>query len=243
MTTDPVSITDAELTAYLDGEADQALLDRIDAALAQDARLAARLEALSVDMDVVRDALHLDRLDPPAYVPVDAFRAAAPSRLVLPMAIAAAFALGAVLMQVTRPAPTWVDTVASYQALYVTETLSGQKQDAAISEAVFQSADAALGIDLRSAVEIAGLEFRRVQMLAIEGQPLVQMAYLDEQGRPFAFCAVKLNDDEHAVLSEMSHGLAAASWVADGVGFALVGGEDVDAVTDLTSGLQRAFGA
>jgi len=240
MTTD---ITDADLTAYLDGEADAALTARIDAALTQDDELAARFAELSVDTSLLAEAFDLDRLAPPAYVPVEIPQAqSGPSRLVLPLAIAASFALGAIAVQFVRPAaPTWVDAVASYQALYVTETLSGTMQAPAISEGVFETVDETLGVDLRPAKDIEGLMFRRAQMLAIEGKPLVQMAYLDDQGRPFAFCAVLLGDGDEAILSEMNHGLAAASWVEDGVGYVLIGGDDVPGVTALSRALQQTL--
>ena len=96
-------------------------------------------------------------------------------------------------------------------------------------------------MDLRPAVELDGLEFKRAQLLAIEGRPLIQMAYLDAAGQPFAFCAVRLDDADQSILSEMSHGLATASWVNDGVGFVLIGGDDVEAVTALTDGLRRSL--
>ena len=101
--------------------------------------------------------------------------------------------------------------------------------------------DETLGVDLRPAKDIEGLMFRRAQMLAIEGKPLVQMAYLDDQGRPFAFCAVLLGDGDEAILSEMNHGLAAASWVEDGVGYVLIGGDDVPGVTALSRMLQQTL--
>lgn len=242
MTTKAVTFTDAELTAYLDGEADADLLSRIDAALEDDAGLADRMSDLSAGMDALVAAFDLDRLEPPAYVPVATTTAPQRmNRIAAPMALAASFVLGMVVMRILQPAPNWVDTVANYQALYVTETLAGTAQSAEVSESVFETADASLGVDLRPATEIEGLAFKRAQLLAIEGRTLVQMAYLDAEGRPFAFCAVRLDDGDQSILSEMSHGLAAASWVEDGVGYVLIGGEDVDAVSAMTSQVQRSL--
>jgi len=114
-----------------------------------------------------------------------------------PMALAASFALGMVAMNILQPAaqtelasvkPGWVETVASYQALYTTETLSGTPQDTETTQAILARAEGLLDVDLTPALDIEGLTFKRVQMLAIDGAPLIQMAYLDDQGRPFAFC-------------------------------------------------------
>lgn len=240
MSAEPARFSDAELTTYLDGEADSVLASQINVALAEDEGLAARVAELSSGVDLLNDAFSLDHLSAPAYV-APASPKATRSGIMLPLTIAASFALGAVVMQAFQPKTDWVDIIASYQALYVTETLSRAVQAPALAENVFQTAQSALGVDLRAATEIPGLDFKRAQLLAIEGQTLIQMAYLDGAGRPFAFCAVRLDDGDQSLLSEMSHGLAAASWISDGVGFVLIGGDDTDAVTALSDSLRRAL--
>ena len=56
--------TDEDLTAYLDGEADEPLTRRIDAALSQDPELVKRMEALMVPMGAIQDAFALERIAP-----------------------------------------------------------------------------------------------------------------------------------------------------------------------------------
>ena len=231
-------ITDDALTAYLDGEADATLVAQIDAALVEDTGLAARLEALSIDKALLQEAFAPDALAAPAYAPPQPAMQTAP-RWAFPAAIAASFVAGLLIMAALRPAPTWVDTVASYQALYVTATLSGPTQTPDRAEAVLQQAEDLLGVDLRAATAVAGLEFKRAQVLAIAGQPLIQMAYLDENGEPFAFCVTGSGQAADVAGQMMSHGLATNAWVQDDVGYVLVGGSDLDAVTALSAGFQR----
>ncbi|MEL6840821.1 MAG: hypothetical protein AAFP85_16155 [Pseudomonadota bacterium] len=231
-------ITDDALTAYLDGEADASLTAQIKAALAEDTALATRLETLSIDKTVLQDAFALDALTAPAYQPQPSTTQSTP-RWAFPAAIAASFAAGLVIMAALRPAPTWVDTVASYQALYVTATLSGPTQSPAMAEAVLQEAEDLLGVDLRAATDVAGLQFKRAQVLAIEGEPLIQMAYLDQNGEPFAFCITSGDRATDVAGQMMSHGLATNAWVQDGVGYVLVGGTDLDVVSALSDVLQR----
>jgi len=164
-----------------------------------------------------------------------------------PMALAASFALGMVAMNILQPAPSadlasakpgWVETVASYQALYTTETLSGATQDPETTQAILARAESLLDVDLAPVLDIDGLTFKRVQMLAIDGAPLVQMAYLDEQGRPFAFCLTMRDAENRDALTKMSWDLAASSWIEDGVGFVLVGGEDETRVGEIAQQFQ-----
>ena len=239
MSKDQAPLTDAELTAYLDGAADGALHNRIDQALAEDDALAARLEGLTIDMDGLNAAYDLDHLAPPD-IPDDLTPASSGTvRLVWPAALAASFALGMLAMAALRPAPDWVETVASYQALYVTETLSGAAQSPEISQAVLQTAQDTLGVDLQNATKVDGLTFKRAQILAIDGRPLIQMAYLDPRGVPFAFCVTAAETGDSAPRQVMSHDLATSSWVSDGVGFVLLGGTDTRTVADLSVQLRQ----
>ena len=240
MSDDQHQITDADLTAYLDHEADAALRARVDAAVAQDAEVAGRLSALSLPNRTISDAYDLAKLDPPAF-PADLLNLPprARGRAALPVCIAASFAIGMFVMSALRPAPTWVDTVASYHALYVTETLGGAEQPPEVVETVLQSAQAMLGVDLRPATTLPGLNFKRAQILAIDGQPLLQMAYLDEAGLPFAFCVTLPGTADQADQQRMSHDLATNSWIEEGVGYLLVGGQDFDRLTDLSAKLQQ----
>ncbi|OED44184.1 hypothetical protein AB833_02170 [Chromatiales bacterium (ex Bugula neritina AB1)] len=86
--------------------------------------------------------------------------------------------------------PEWIRLVADYHRLYVRETLAAS---AVIStELVSQEVSETLQHQLNvPALENQGMEFRRAQWLAIDKQPLLQLAYLPEKGKPLAVCVLK----------------------------------------------------
>ena len=257
MSDDNRCVTDEELTAFLDETLSQADHARIEAALAEDPGLQRRLEGLHLPEGLLSRAYDLAAMDAPqmpaalraqlgsapvaSAAPVAANSPKAPGVL-WPLALAASFALGMVAMSIMQPDPEaqlalakpgWVDTVASYQALYTTETLAGAAQDPAASRAILARAETLLGVDLTPALDIDGLSFKRVQMLAIDGAPLIQMAYLDDEGQPFAFCLTMRDAQDRDTLTKMSWDLATSSWIEDGVGFVLVGGADETRVGEM----------
>jgi len=208
MMNDNFSVTDELLTAYLDGAVSEQEQAELDAAFEADPELAQRLEALQVPGGIFDSAFDLDAMDAPQ----------------MPEALRNK-------IEAAAPAVDPVSPVAATPvAANTTETLSGAVQDRTVSSAILARARDELGVDLTGALDIEGLTFKRVQMLAIDGAPLIQMAYLDAEGRPFAFCLTMRDDADQDALSKMSWDLATSSWVEDGVGFVLVGGEDTDRV-------------
>ncbi|MEM6712306.1 MAG: hypothetical protein AAF590_08485 [Pseudomonadota bacterium] len=158
-------------------------------------------------------------------------------------ALAASFAAGFVVMGAHNSLPNaarsadWVDIVASYQALYVTQTLEGPTQLGEKTEAVLRHAEETFGVDLRAVTDLEGLTFKRAQILGLENELLLQVAYLDEAGVPFAFCVTRVNDGQDDGSSRMSHALASHSWVDNGIGYVLVGGHDLERVENLSASL------
>jgi anti-sigma factor RsiW len=113
-------------------------------------------------------------------------------------ALAASFAAGMAVKPAwftSRPVDDvadWAKAVASYQAMYVRDTVERVTDTDANAKRVitdFQSqSQAALQVpDLSK----AGFEFKRIQRLAFNDQPLIQMAYLPKQGKPAALCVMK----------------------------------------------------
>ena len=248
-------ITDDVLTAYLDGALEASVSAQIDAALAQDDALADRLAALDVPLDQLRDLMAPAVWNAPA-LPADVRHSPAPfempepankpskpvlARLWVPAAVAASFAAGLFIAPMFAPAPSgagptkWVDAVASYQALYVTQTLDQTRQDAAATADILMQADANFDVVLDPATQIDGLDFKRAQMLGWNGKPLLQMAYLDADGTPMALCLTRVGAEDRGPTSSTSHNLAGVSWVKDGVGYYLVGGDDLGRVEDLSA--------
>jgi len=242
MNADDIRFSDDQLSLFLDGEAEEVLEAQISAALGHDVVLAARVEKLSSSTQVIRNALDLVTLNAPA-MPAN-LATSAPSRLpqvLIPLGLAASFALGLLVSTALRQPVDWVDQVASYQALYVPETLSGSVQDAAVTLETLTSAQTALGLDLVGHTQIEGLNFKRVQMLGIEGAPLVQIAYVDAHGVPFALCAMPVSSEDRTFETEMNHALATVSWIENGIGFVLIGGTDQSFVTERAQEVGQAL--
>ena len=232
--------TDADLTAYLDGQADDDLQAALAAALAHDTDLQTRLATLDMPLGTLRAALDPRQLGAPEMPPHLHAAAPAPARTArvwVPAALAASFALGLALSSVwQRPAPSdWIATIASYQALYTTQTLANSPQKSDLSHPALAQAQSDLAVALDPATAIEGLEFKRAQVLAIRQNPLIQMAYLDASGIPFAFCVTRVDEADRPLRTEVSHDLATASWVENGIGYVLIGGQDGGQITTLAT--------
>lgn len=252
------AVTDEQLTAYLDDELSGDMRNMVEDALASDPQVQHRLERLQLPTGLLETAYDLKALGAPSMPAAlrEKMTEAAGQKpantnkvpgYLWPISVAASFVLGMLLMTALRPATSgadqisWVDTVASYQALYVTETLSGDQQAPEITQHVLARAQSVLGVDLHAALDVEGLTFKRVQMLSIDGAPLIQMAYLDAQGAPFAFCLTmqSLNDQEQE--TRISFDLATSSWVENGIGFVLVGGQDGSKTAEIAARFRRAL--
>lgn len=231
MTKAQMTFSDEELTAYLDGEVDPDLGAQIEAALSEDSQLSARLEALEVPMDALRAAFSLPELAAPQAPELRQPRRSLPWAMAASVVLALGVgALGGYGLRPQAPVvaekPGWIAAVAAYQALYSTETLDGPGQGAARTQVVLAGFKADVGVDLAAATETDGLTFKRAQTLTFNGKPLMQMAYVDEQGRPFALCVLATAKDARAMKDQLAHGLAASSWVQNGVGYLVIGGSD-----------------
>ncbi|CUH79574.1 putative transmembrane transcriptional regulator (anti-sigma factor) [Tritonibacter multivorans] len=227
------TFSDEDLTAFLDGEAEGDLSARIDAALLSDAQLVARLERLVIPVDDIRAAFAVEGLAPPTAPDLPA------QTWIQPMAMAASVvlalgigALGGYSFKPDTPAPVvaqksgWIAAVASYQALYATETLAGKFQAPEQTDATLAGFEDRIGVDLVAATDVQGLDFKRAQILSYNGKPLMQMAYLDDGGVPFALCVIGSGAEARAMKDQIAEGLAASSWIVDGVGYLVIGGDD-----------------
>ncbi|MEM7429765.1 MAG: hypothetical protein AAF441_27155 [Pseudomonadota bacterium] len=228
--------SDADLTAYLDGEADSETAAEIEAALQNDADLAARMEALQIDVGALRNAG--DSLLGASPAAPDILQHAAtkqgPDRAKRFMpAVAAAllfFVIGFGASRLTTPAPeeTWQDFAAVYHALYVNKTLAhiAQSDEAAVAE--LSRVSNVIGRTLEHAeLGAEGLDYKRAQVLGYKGKPLLQLAYLSKIGAPVALCIYKSgNPGDTPVRSEQHRGLSAAYWTKDGYEYLLIGGSD-----------------
>ena len=223
--------SDTMLNAYLAGAASAEDAARIEAALATDPALERRLMALDPSAAPVREVF----APLPGPKRLEALRAALPEAESAArrgpwrggMAIAASLAFGVLigsqmLSPLTATASDWRLEVARYQALYVPETVA--YLDATPDTLAQEMARASEALDLVLPVEalqsVGGLQLRRAQVLGFEGQPLIQLAYTDAQGTPFALCIMPGQSGGGA---EKLAGLATHAWASDSHGFVLVG--------------------
>lgn len=220
--------TDEDLTAWLDGEAAPELAARIEAAV-DDADVADRLAALAIPKDTIKggfDAL-LDMAPTPVLPDQSRARARA-GAMGLIAASVASFALGlGVMWTQTRPAPLdWTDRAAIYHALYGPETLANSNPTPEEAQAQLAALGARLGVDLTPLASIDGLAYRRAQPLKMGQSDIVQIAFQDATGTPFAICLTLAPDMPDTPLTRPIQGLAATVGREGRVGYLVVGGQD-----------------
>ncbi|MEM1049078.1 MAG: hypothetical protein AAGL24_23195 [Pseudomonadota bacterium] len=236
------TISNEDLTAYLDGELAEDHRRRIEEAVAADADLSARLEALDVPIDAanpVFDALLDTAPECPSVHPAPR---SVPriSRMLAAVLVVLGVGIGVLASPLlNRDTQTdWKMAVANYQLLYVPETLAGGPPDPERAAAHLARLSDDLGRDLSGAFSVAELDFRRAQMLGLEAEPLIQIAYLSEDNVPFAICITPVDDPSYAPTAEKLAGLAAAHWVDDGFGFLVIGGDDLGLVRRVAANLK-----
>ncbi|MBO9476775.1 hypothetical protein J7382_04420 [Shimia sp. R11_0] len=243
-------ISDEDLVAYLDGEADPATIGRIEAGLRREADVRRRLDHLRLDVEALKDSFAL--LEPPVFTMPEAApargRAAAAAVPVWGTVAAACVALvvgfGAGHWQQGADAPKgWMAYVAAYQALYSPATLAAidQPQEVLRSELARVSDAVGKDIDLAQLEGLADVTYKRGQVLSFKGRPLVQLAFATPTGVPIAFCIIEKKEatapsDQIATLE--LEGLSAAQWTDGLHDYVIIGGQDTALIERLGGQLQ-----
>ncbi|MBY5935385.1 hypothetical protein KUV51_20430 [Tateyamaria omphalii] len=234
------AFSDEELTAYLDGEADDALHAEIDAALEADPAVADQLATLDIPMAPIAEAYEALLQDAPPMPELPEAPPVAPAAVASTRGrwtwgvgtFATGLAAGLAVAMFTgfgtpEPVPRgWVSFVASYQALYTPETLAiadPSTDDAAMQLAAVSDA---LGIDVTGLPQTQGLTFKRAQVLGFNDKPLVQIAFARADGTPVALCIIPAGPDAAPVSMGAAEGMDLARWNTPGYGFLLIGGTD-----------------
>ena len=236
--TAPRIFSDEDLTAYLDGEADSDLSSAIDAALETDADLGARLAGLDVPIAMIAQAFDAQLISAPpmpdiaAAAPASANTNARPRWLWGMGTFGTGLAAGLAVALFTglgtpEPAPRgWVSFVASYQALYTTATLATDDPSPEQAAQQLAKVSAAINLDLAALPQAQGLTFKRAQVLGFNGKPLVQIAYMRDDGTPVALCIIPAGPDPQTLNMGAAEGMDIARWNTPGFGFLLIGGQD-----------------
>lgn len=233
--TDARRFTDEELTAFLDGEADDALQAEIEAALEADPSVAEQMAELEIPLAPIAEAYEALLQDAPP-MPALPEPVAAPSPrgrwgvglVTFGTGLAAGLAVAVFTgFGTPEPAPRgWVSFVASYQVLYTPETLAVANPSPDEAAVQLASVSDALGLDVSALPEAAGLTFKRAQVLGFNGKPLVQIAFARADGTPVALCIIPSGPDAKPVDMGEAEGLGLARWNTPGYGFLLIGGTD-----------------
>jgi anti-sigma factor RsiW len=250
---------DRKLTAYLDGELDEAERSALDARLAADPTLRARLDALRAAADRTRAAFAaLLETAPLADMRtrLDAALAASPARAAPPWrrsvaAIAAAVAIVAFAAGLAAgrwsvgfgglaERDDWRQAVVEYMALYTPESF-GEAASPRLGDelsTLSQRLDAPLDVDR---LKVDDLSPRRAELLQYDGAPLGQIGYLDG-ATPVAFCILRDGEADAPLASSSRDGFAVASWAQGGRGYMLIGKIPVERLTALARSLKEKTG-
>jgi anti-sigma factor RsiW len=251
---------DRKLTAYLDSELDEVERAALDARLAAEPALRARLEALRAAGDRTRRAFAaLLETAPVADLRthLNAALAAAPRRAAPPWrqrvaAIAAAAAIVAFAAGLTAgrwsagpggglaERDDWRQAVVEYMALYTPESF-GEAVSPRLGDelaSLSRRLEAPLDVDR---LKVDDLSPRRAELLQYDGAPLGQIGYLDG-ATPVAFCILRDGEPDAALTTSSRGGFAVASWAHGGRGFMLVGKIPVERLTALARSLKEKTG-
>lgn len=226
------NFTDEQLVAFLDGEHEHTPAREIEAALEHDDDLAKRIEALTINTDKIAESFAaLKPSAMPHLPPAPASNsnsgngirnAIAASLVALVIGYGAGISTG-------QSQPDWRDYVASYQALYTTNTLRSVSLTDAQKASELKRVASAIGKDIQlEQLNVSQqVEYKRSQVLGFNGKPLIQIAFLDSMAQPIALCIIR--SDEGALLDlemEAMEGMSAARWSKDGYEYILIGGQD-----------------
>ena len=122
-----------------------------------------------------------------------------------------------------RQVPELASQVSQYQSLYQRATVENAAQ--ADHQQLRELFISQLGVDF-VVPELTGLEFKRGQLLALHGEPLVQLVYLGQTGVPVALCILPAKKTGGvSPLFGSSHGMRYGYWKDSGLEFVLVGGD------------------
>lgn len=246
-----MTYSDQELLAFLDGRLDEKRTAEIEQTMRIDQDLETRVMDLDPVAAPVRDAM---KALPGDHVLMDLKRAApfAPQAKASSWQwskLAAVLVLGALLgsgaMWFGQPAPEdWRSRIAQYQSLYVAETVRLTTASAETLERQLDAAVDTLGrpLEQQGLDAPALLSLARVQVLGLDDEPLIQIVYQADDGRPFALCITTGTGagDPDVAKSEMFHGLATTAWHDGSFRYILVGGKDLTETEQLALQL-KAF--
>lgn len=133
------------------------------------------------------------------------------------------------------PRPAWLEAVAGYVRLFSGDTFRAAPMTRTARQTALAAAGRATGADLDALVRaVPELRLQRVDLLALNGRPLAQLAFLDREERIVAICVLSRPEaarvaperaaEARRPRAERIHDLDIVTWDADRFGFLVIGG-------------------
>jgi anti-sigma factor RsiW len=256
-------LTDADLTAYLDGELEAAAMDRVREELRRDPGLRARLDILRAGdrpfASVFQPLLHeapVERLEsmlaalraPPVEPKRRPVRGFGRSRMVAIAAVLVClFVVGIAadrVLHLSLPfgelfwdAGEWRQAVADDFGR-VSQASLASSADPQLQGRELEAVAAMLGTAIdRQQVALPRAEIRRARILNYEGTSVGQIAYLDPDFGPMALCVMRSSEGETPLRTEVRAGFNIAYWAGDGLAYMLIGKNPVPDLQDMARSL------
>jgi anti-sigma factor RsiW len=238
-----MTLTDDILLRYVDGQLSAADVAAVQTALARDHVAAERVRLLQLSAEgcLIERSRPLPRADAALVArmlgsrshPVVASSPTGASQALSRRAALAAFAallvgfgsgwLARHVNGIEDQLPLWVLRVVDYHTLYSRETVEGTALDDSTRLVLAQRFGALLGRPVKIPTFEAGIELRRGQILRFEHEPVIQLAYLPENGMPVALCIKRVAGPDTPPGYRRVSGIGMVRWRQDGTEYVLVG--------------------
>jgi len=130
------------------------------------------------------------------------------------------------------------DAMIQYQALYTRDTVRPVSQSAEAAAALIEQFNTTYASTATIPnLEAEGYRFRRVQQLAFEDQPILQIVYMGETGEPIALC-LTLSDQTHTPKAYVYAGMNSYLWEKEGLGYMLMAKLPFSALDQLLNSIE-----
>jgi anti-sigma factor RsiW len=250
---------DQELVAMIDNELDEERRSRLLARLEKEPALRARYEALrdaGAPIGAAFDALLVQ-------APLARLRQAIPPETAVRRAprrfaglafreLAAGFVIGLLAAgaaawltlgaQRGDEDGDWRSAVVDYMGLYTNETFAFVSPDRETQAKELSAVGKRVGADLTPEnASVPGLDFKVAFILAFDGAPLGEIAYVDPTGAPTLFCVIANGAADAPLHSEKRSEFALASWTRNGRGYLVIGRQPEQRVAELARTLEARF--